>query len=77
MSVVIPFLQLHQTFFGNVRVEVSCHILDTISESPEFIKLKEQIPKGDTFVIWTVNRLARSLKDLIKSVTYLPKQVLL
>ena len=37
-------------------------------------KLKEQLRKGDTLVIWRLDRLARSLKDLIEWVAYLEKE---
>ena len=50
--------------------KVSC----TISERPRLTKLKEQLRKGDTLVIWRLDRLARSLKDLIKWVAYLEKE---
>jgi len=46
----------------------------TVSERPGLIKLKEQIRKGDTLVIWRLDRLARSLKDLIEWVAYLEKE---
>jgi DNA invertase Pin-like site-specific DNA recombinase len=37
-------------------------------------KLKEQLRKGDTLVIWRLDRLARSLKDLIEWVAYPEKE---
>ncbi len=46
----------------------------TVSQRPGLIKLKEQIRKGDTLVIWRLDRLARSLKDLIEWVAYLEKE---
>lgn len=46
----------------------------TVSQRPGLIKLKEQIRKGDTLVIWRLYRLARSLKDLIEWVAYLEKE---
>ncbi len=46
----------------------------TISERPGLTKLKEQLLKGDTLVIWRLDRLARSLKDLIEWVAYLQKE---
>jgi DNA invertase Pin-like site-specific DNA recombinase len=38
----------------------------TISERPGLSKVKEQLRKGDTLVIWRLDRLARSLEDLIE-----------
>ncbi len=46
----------------------------TISERPGLSKLKEQLRKGDTLVIWRLDRLARSLRDLIEWVAYLEKE---
>jgi len=45
-----------------------------ISERPGLTKLKEQLRKGDTLVIWRLDRLARSLKDLIEWIAYLEKE---
>lgn len=36
------------------------------SERPELNRLKEQLRKGDTLVVWRLDRLGRNLKDLIK-----------
>ncbi|WP_064198654.1 MULTISPECIES: recombinase family protein [Emticicia] len=41
------------------------------SDRPELNKLKEQLRKGDTLVVWRLDRLGRSLKDLIDWVNYL------
>ena len=35
------------------------------SDRPELNKLKEQLREGDTLVIWRLDRLGRSLRDLI------------
>jgi DNA invertase Pin-like site-specific DNA recombinase len=46
----------------------------SISERPGLTKLKEQLRNGDTLVIGRLNRLAKSLKDLIEWVAYLEKE---
>lgn len=40
-------------------------ISGTGSERPELIRLKDTLRKGDTLVIWRLDRLGRSLRDLI------------
>ena len=37
----------------------------TVSQRPSLSKLKEMLRKGDTLVVWRLDRLGRSLKDLI------------
>ncbi len=49
-------------------------ISGTVAERPELNKLKEQLRKGDTLVVWRLDRLGRSLKDLIEWVNYLDTQ---
>ncbi len=48
-------------------------ISGTIAERPGLTKLKEQLRRGDTLVIWRLDRLARSLKDLLEWGAYLDK----
>ncbi|TCZ73828.1 recombinase family protein [Flaviaesturariibacter aridisoli] len=43
----------------------------TVAERPGLSKVKEQLRKGDTLVIWRLDRLARSLQDLITWMKYL------
>ncbi|HEV7330924.1 MAG TPA: recombinase family protein [Flavisolibacter sp.] len=43
----------------------------TVTERPGLTKLKEHLRKGDTLVVWRLDRLARSLRDLIDWVSYL------
>jgi DNA invertase Pin-like site-specific DNA recombinase len=40
-------------------------ISGTVSDRPELKKLKEQLRKGDTLVVWRLDRLGRSLIDLL------------
>lgn len=49
-------------------------ISGTVAERPELNKLKDQLRKGDTLVVWRLDRLGRSLKDLIEWVNYLDTQ---
>jgi len=41
------------------------------SKRPELDKLKEHIRKGDTLVVWRLDRLGRSVKDLVAWVNWL------
>ena len=43
----------------------------TVSQRPALTKLKEILRKGDTLVVWRLDRLGRSLKDLIDWLNYL------
>ena len=45
-------------------------ISGTVSQRPGLTKAKEQLRKGDTLVVWRLDRLGRSLKDLIEWVNY-------
>lgn len=42
-----------------------------IAERPGLIKMKEMLRRGDTLVIWRLDRLGRSLKDLIEWMVWL------
>ena len=44
------------------------------SERPGLAQLKDHLREGDTLVIWRLDRLGRSLKDLIEWVNYLEEQ---
>ncbi|MDH5217155.1 MAG: recombinase family protein [Gammaproteobacteria bacterium] len=52
--------------------------LDTISgakaKRPELEKLKEQLREGDTLIVWRLDRLGRSLRDLIDWINWLEGQ---
>ncbi|AWN17962.1 DNA-invertase [Salinisphaera sp. LB1] len=60
--------------------EAGCEkvFVDTISGSvaarPGLEKVKEQLRAGDTLVVWRLDRLGRSLKDLTAWVGYLEEQ---
>ena len=41
-------------------------ISGTTAQRPELDKLKEQLGEGDTLVVWRLDRLGRSLKDLLR-----------
>src|SRR3954462_3595835 len=49
-------------------------ISGTISVRPNLEKVKELLRKGDTLVVWRLDRLGRSLKDLIHWAVYLDKE---
>ncbi len=44
------------------------------AERPGLAQLKDHLRQGDTLVIWRLDRLGRSLKDLIEWVNYLEEQ---
>lgn len=46
----------------------------TITLRPNLEKVKEILRKGDTLVVWRLDRLGRSLKDLIQWAEYLEKE---
>ena len=43
----------------------------TVPQRPALTKAKEILRKGDTLVVWRLDRLGRSLKDLIEWLNYL------
>ena len=49
-------------------------ISGTVAERPALTKLKEMLRPGDTLVVWRLDRLGRSLRDLIEWMHYLEKE---
>lgn len=49
-------------------------ISGTVAERPALSKLKEILRLGDTLVVWRLDRLGRSLRDLIDWMNYLDKE---
>ncbi|MBL7818651.1 MAG: recombinase family protein [Saprospiraceae bacterium] len=43
----------------------------TVAQRPGLTKVKEHLRRGDTLVVWRLDRLGRSLKDLIDWMNYL------
>ena len=41
------------------------HVSGSVAARPGLTKVKEQLRKGDTLVVWRLDRLGRSFKDLI------------
>lgn len=58
---------------GCERVIVD-HISGTVAQRSGLDKVKEILRKGDTLVVWRLDRLGRSLRDLIDWVGYLDEQ---
>ena len=56
---------------------VFCLLASSFGFRPELNKLKEQLREGDTLVIWRLDRLGRSLRDLINWMNYLEKEKVL
>ncbi|MEY3349031.1 MAG: hypothetical protein RLY46_1070 [Bacteroidota bacterium] len=50
---------------------ISDRISGSVAERNGLIKLKEDLRKGDTLIVWRLDRLGRSLKDLIKWMEWL------
>ena len=46
----------------------------SVAARPGLEKVKEQLRVGDTLVVWRLDRLGRSLRDLIGWMTYLEDQ---
>lgn len=46
----------------------------TVAERPGLKQIKTILRKGDTLVVWRLDRLGRSLKDLIEWMNYLDEQ---
>ena len=46
----------------------------TVTQRPGLEKIKELLREGDTLVIWRLDRLGRSLRDLIEWVGYLEQR---
>ena len=49
-------------------------ISGTIADRPELTKAIDVLREGDTLIIWRLDRLGRSLKDLINWISYLEKE---
>ena len=45
-------------------------VTGTAAQRPELDKAKARLREGDTFIVWRLDRLGRSLKDLIDWVAY-------
>src|SRR6266581_9775981 len=43
-------------------------------DRPEFVKMLDMARQGDVIVVWRLDRLGRSLKELIETVTGLSKR---
>lgn len=46
----------------------------TVAERPGLTQLKELLRKGDTLVVWRLDRLGRSIKDLIAWMSWLEQE---
>ncbi|WP_224995495.1 recombinase family protein [Cesiribacter sp. SM1] len=49
-------------------------ISGAVADRPALSKAKEMLRKGDTLVVWRLDRLGRSLRDLIDWMNYLDKE---
>jgi len=46
----------------------------TVTERPGLVKLKDMLRAGDTLTVWRLDRLGRSIKDLIEWMNWLDKE---
>ena len=44
------------------------------SDRPQFLKMMEHIRKGDTVLVWKLDRLSRSMKDLLNTISQLEER---
>jgi DNA invertase Pin-like site-specific DNA recombinase len=58
---------------GCTRIIVD-RVSGTVAERPGLVKLKEILRANDTLVVWRLDRLGRSLKDLIAWVAWLEQE---
>jgi DNA invertase Pin-like site-specific DNA recombinase len=49
-------------------------ISGTVADRPQLMKVKEILRRGDTLTVWRLDRLGRSLKDLIEWMNYLDQE---
>lgn len=52
---------------------ITDEISGSVAERPGLSKLREQLRRGDTLVVWRLDRLGRSLKHLLKLVSELER----
>lgn len=69
-----PQLQLDALDALGIKKIFVDKISGTTSNRPELSKLREILREGDTLVVWRLDRLGRSLKDLIQWITELETQ---
>jgi len=50
------------------------HISGAKSDRPELLKMKEHLRKGDIVVVWKLDRLGRSLRDLVDLISGFQEQ---
>jgi len=53
---------------------IADRISGTVAQRPGLEKVKELLRRGDTLVVWRLDRLGRSLRDLIEWMRYLDEQ---
>lgn len=53
---------------------IADQVTGSVAERPGLTKIKELLRKGDTLVVWRLDRLGRSLKDLIEWVNHLEEE---
>ena len=55
---------------------ISDKISGSVAEREGLLKLKENLREGDTLVVWRLDRLGRSLKDLIKWIEWFDEEAI-
>jgi len=44
------------------------------SDRPQFLKMMDHLRKGDTVIVWKLDRLSRSMKDLLNTISQLEER---
>ena len=66
-----PYLLKSQ--YGKVRIIVD-RVSGTVADRPGLRQIKDIVREGDTLVVWRLDRLGRSIKDLIAWVHWLEQE---
>lgn len=69
-----PDLQKDALEVAGCKKVIIDKISGTVADRPGLTQIKTILRKGDTLVVWRLDRLGRSIKDLIEWVNYLEKQ---
>ena len=69
-------LELQRDALGKAGCEkiFADEVSGTVTDRPGLAKAKDVLRPGDTLVVWRLDRLGRSIKDLIEWVNYLEQQ---
>jgi len=69
-----PDLQRNDLERAGCEKVIADRISGTVAQRPGLERVKELLRRGDTLVVWRLDRLGRSLRDLIEWMRYLDEQ---